>query len=337
MQLQGEEKLKHILEKYKNENKDKKYDCMVGVSGGRDSTFLMWKLVTDYNMRVLAVHYDNPFNSLQATKNLDNTLKQLNIDCVKTSFKEGYHINETRKALEAWSHKPSHSMLPIICSVCKGWWPDFFKVAKDNNIGLIMIGSNPLETASFKEKSFGGARTYLKLSRMPNTMKKGIEELISNPRYLYKCSWSAVIKGFLMASHSSPIAKRLYKNIYVIRLFDYIKWDENEVLTTITENLNWKKAPEHESPWRFDCKLDHIKKYLYLKTIGVSELEDLFSKMIREGMISREEALKRLQTENETSIELVDEVLDIMNLKLSDLNWPKDWKFKQHKEIINAI
>lgn len=109
---------------------------------------------------------------------------------------------------------------------------------------------------------------------------KGISELKANPRYLYKCSWKAVAKGFLMASHSSPYVKWKYSDMTVLTLFDYIRWEENEVLFTIEENLGWAKAPEHPSPWRFDCTLDHIRKFLYLKTIGVSELEDLFSKMI---------------------------------------------------------
>ena len=69
----------------------------------------------------------------------------------------------------------------------------------------------------------------------------------------------------------------------------------------------------------------HIKKFLYQKTIGVSELEDLFSKMIRETMITREDALLRLENENKIPISLIENVLQTMDLKLSDLNWPQEW------------
>jgi len=59
MKVEGEEKLVDILEGFKK--KRSRYDCMVGVSGGRDSTYTLWKLVHDYQMRVLAVNYKNPF------------------------------------------------------------------------------------------------------------------------------------------------------------------------------------------------------------------------------------------------------------------------------------
>lgn len=327
MTTKGEEKFLEILNRHRNKNN--KYDCMIGVSGGRDSTFVMYKLVHDYKMRVLAAHYNNPFNSKQAIENLDNAIKQLNVDCIKWSFKKGYHISQTRKALKAWSRYPSHSMLPIICAVCKGWWPRFFQIAKENNISLIVIGSNPLESALFKEESFGGARTYYKFAKLPKIIKKGFTELIKNPRYLYSCSWSAVIKGFLMASHEAPFVRWKYKKIKVVMLFDYIRWNEQMVMSTITKNLGWKRDPEHHSPWRFDCQLDHIKKFLYKKTIGVSELEDLFSKMIREGMISRYEVIERLKTENKTPKHLVKAVLDKLDLKEKELKWPFTWQFDE--------
>ena len=325
MQVYGEEEFLKVIEPFQTKSKHNKYDSMIAVSGGRDSTYLMWKLVKDYNMRPLIVHYANPFTSQQAKINLENALNILNLDCVRWGFKEGYHINETKNALQAWSYNPSHSMLPIICAVCKGWWPDFFRIATENQISLIVIGSNPLETAGFKKKSFGGARDYHKISRLPKTITKGLYELMHNPTYLYKCSWKAIIKGFLCASHSSPYIRTRYKSIKVVRLFDYIRWDEKVIMSTIKENLGWEKAPEHPSPWRFDCKLDHVRKFLYLNIIGVSEYMDLLSKMIRENIITRDEAMERMRTENETPVELVAEVLDIMGLKIDKLNWPLEW------------
>lgn len=326
MQVQGEQPFRDILDQYRDPAK--KYDCMVGISGGRDSTYLLYNLVKKFKLRVLAVHYNNPFNSAQATRNLDSAVEQLGVDCIRWTYKPEFHVKETRKALKIWSKKPSHSMLPMVCAVCKGWWPHFFRIARENDISLVVIGSNPLESASFKEGSFGGARTYHKLSRMPKTLLKGMGELAGNPGYL-TCSWPAVTKAFLMASHDSPYVHWKYPDVRVVRLFDYLKWDEQEVMETISRELGWQKDPEHDSPWRFDCRLDHIKKFLYSKTIGVSELEDLFSKMIREGMMTRERALERLVTENAVPLPLVEDILGRMDLKLEDLDWPAEWKFTE--------
>jgi glycerol dehydrogenase-like iron-containing ADH family enzyme len=73
--VMGESALLEILNEYRNKCKNKEFDCMIGVGGGRDSTFLMWKLAHEYKMRVLAVHYDNPFSSEQATRNLESAAK----------------------------------------------------------------------------------------------------------------------------------------------------------------------------------------------------------------------------------------------------------------------
>ena len=59
MKILGESELIETLEIHKA--KKNKYDCMVGLSGGRDSTYTLWKLVKDYKLKVLAIHYDNPF------------------------------------------------------------------------------------------------------------------------------------------------------------------------------------------------------------------------------------------------------------------------------------
>lgn len=327
----GEKGLLSIIERHKDINKGNEFDCMIGVSGGRDSTFLMWKLVNDYKLRVLAAHYDNPFSSIQATINLESAADQLGVKLIKWKYpNKNWHVDETRKALTIWSKKPSSAMLPIICAVCKNWWPYFFKIANANNISLIVIGSNPYESATFKEASFGSARTYSKLSRIPKTVSKGFGELRKNPGYL-KCSWKAVIRGFLLASHASPWAKAIYGKYEVIRLFDYIPWDENQVLQTISENLGWQKDPGHPSPWRFDCRMDHIKKFLYTHMNGVSELSDFLSKMVREGKISRDEALKRLAMEDVTPVSLVEDVLSEMDLSTKQLNWDNNWFQPQPK------
>ena len=317
IQTKPEKKFRKILDNYRTKNN--KYDCMIGLSGGRDSTYVLWKLVNDYKMKVLAVTYDNPFMSEQAKKNIDNTVSRLDIDLVKWGFKEGEHKKATKKYLKIWSKKPSSILIPLVCAHCKSWWPGFFKIAKENNIKLIVIGSNPLETASFKKKGLGGARTYHRFTNIPRILYKTIREVVKNPRYL-TTSWRMVLRMYLGASHSTPYMKWRYKDIHVERLFDFFRWDEKEVESTIKKNLGWKKSPEVESSWRFDCRLDYARRLMYAATVGSTELRDLFSKMIRENVLTREEALKRLKNEEPVKKEVVNDVLGAIDLKLDDLH-----------------
>jgi hypothetical protein len=317
MQVQGEKKLIDFLNLYRG--KKGKYDCMVGISGGRDSTYTLWKLVNDYKLKVLAIHYDNPFTSEQAKRNMEKTAEILGIDIIKWSFPEGEHLNATKKAMKVWSHHPSSMMIPIVCAHCKNWWPTIFKHARENEVSLIVIGSNPLETASFKKAGLGGARNYHKLSNIPNVITKSFKELMANPRYLTNVSWPLVLSMYLGASHSSPYLKWRYKDMTVIRLFDYIKWNESEVESTITNHLAWKKSPEVASSWRFDCRLDYVRRRMYESTVGVTELRDLLSKMIREGMITREKALERLKVEDHIPLSVIENVLSMIEMKVPDI------------------
>lgn len=317
MSVQGEETLIEVLDQFRG--KRGKFDCMVGLSGGRDSTYTLWKLVNDYKMKVLAIHYDNPFTSEQARRNMQRAAEILGVDIIKWSFPEGDHVNATKKALKVWSYHPSSIMIPVVCAHCKNWWPTIFKHAREREISLIVIGSNPLETASFKKKGFGGARTYHKLSNLPNIIGKSLKELTANPRYLTHISWSLILSMYLGAGHTSPYLKWRYKDMTVIRLFDFIKWDEAEVESTIKSNLDWQKSPEVSSSWRFDCRLDYVRRKMYASTVGVTELRDLLSKMIREGMITREKALERLKVEDHIPLSVIEDVLSNLDMKVSDL------------------
>jgi len=70
IEYKGETGLEELLDTYRNRNKGEKYDCVVPVSGGRDSTFTLYELVEAYDMKVLAYNYDNGFVSEQAKLNL---------------------------------------------------------------------------------------------------------------------------------------------------------------------------------------------------------------------------------------------------------------------------
>lgn len=71
--------LEVIVAKIKKEGKGKKYDCVLGVSGGRDSTFMLYTAVK-LGLRPLAVHFDNGWNSDLAVQNIKNVCNKFNID-----------------------------------------------------------------------------------------------------------------------------------------------------------------------------------------------------------------------------------------------------------------
>lgn len=75
----GELMLQGIIVELKKAGKGKKYDCVVGVSGGTDSSFLLMKCL-EWGLRPLAVHYDNTWNSAIATENIRKVTSALKVD-----------------------------------------------------------------------------------------------------------------------------------------------------------------------------------------------------------------------------------------------------------------
>mgnify|MGYP000359353235 CR=1 FL=1 len=76
---EGQKKYEQIITQLKTDGKGKKYDCILGVSGGVDSTYLAY-LAKEAGLRVLCVHFDNGWNSELAVKNIQNIVEKCGFD-----------------------------------------------------------------------------------------------------------------------------------------------------------------------------------------------------------------------------------------------------------------
>lgn len=76
----GEEKIDKLIAQIKKRGKNKQYDCLIGISGGVDSSYVAYLVKKKYGLRVFAVHLDNGWNSELAVANLEQILKRLDID-----------------------------------------------------------------------------------------------------------------------------------------------------------------------------------------------------------------------------------------------------------------
>ena len=76
----GEEKLEKLIEKIKLKGKNSRYDVLIGLSGGVDSSYVAYVIKKKYGLRAFAVHLDNGWNSELAVSNIEKTLDKLGID-----------------------------------------------------------------------------------------------------------------------------------------------------------------------------------------------------------------------------------------------------------------
>ena len=77
---EGKARLQKMVDEMKAAGRGKKYDAIIGVSGGCDSSFLVHEMKEVYGLRLLAAHFDNTWNSTIATENIHNVLEKLNVD-----------------------------------------------------------------------------------------------------------------------------------------------------------------------------------------------------------------------------------------------------------------
>jgi len=303
----GEAELIRTLDSFRNTGH--KYDVAVGVSGGRDSTYLLLKLVKDYGMRVLAINYENPFTVPQARANIENAIKTLNVDIVRFGDKNDRHKRVFKKTATAWFKNPSPALIPIVCIGCKPAWFEIYRIAKQHGVRCIASGGNPFEAISFKKELVGISRDETP-ERAFFKYVYSLREMLENSAYFSPICLQTLMKSYLFGNPYS-IGLRLYeRNMTWVEMFSYIEWDEREIVPRIKTELNWDSPPHLESNWRFDCRVKHLVDFMYVKTLKMTDKDDFYAKMVREGLMTRDEALHRLQSENKLYMDEIELLLD---------------------------
>jgi hypothetical protein len=309
------EKFRRFLEEAirKREQNGSKYDGLVPISGGRDSSYVAWEV--SKHLKILCVHYDNPFSSSQTRVNVDHLIKTIKADVITFNHPNDRHVRSFKANLKAWLKRPELATMGLMCLACKPMYLEFFKIARRNNIGLIIDGSNPNEATTFKIEARGGKGDKSVLSWKALTNVGG--KVTRNWRYFRACNFIPAVHTFLSINGNTPYLRWRYPDITKLGYFYFHPYHEKEINGCL-QDIGWKKASDNKSPWRFDCEIDSLKNYLFQELIGATEKDDLFSKNIRWGLMTREEAMNRLE-EGGVNVDIVERVLDKVQMKLSDL------------------
>lgn len=297
-----------------------KYDAIVGVSGGKDSTYVAYYLQKEYGLKILGVNYDIGYRSEYALRNLDTLVNRLDIDLVTLRPNPGFlhrlFANFLRKRGE-------------FCSVC-------------NNLGYLIIasfafqqsqllGCAPLVVGGWsKQYEFqpGVSVTNMKyfFSHLDDDL---VQELYAQP-FIDK----NVVKVFRKVGDPRQALVGTEANRQMgafalrgIQLPDYIEWNVLEFPAILKRELGWQQPPNmHDS--HFDCTLFPIKEYLKHRKYGLTQETIKNSRLIREGLMTREEGLQRTEMEQSTEPEELAPFLKNADVDREDINWDGDWSTK---------
>lgn len=319
-EVKGEEELSRLVHSMRGE----KYDCVVTLSGGRDSTYVLYYAMKILGLRVLAFSYDNGFRHVQALKNIRTACTLLGADLMESRSRDNLNSRITSHALRVTIPFGPGASCQLMCRPCyNGGLAFLYSVAERYSIPFILWGDSLIEKISFipvRDEILGFKRPirYFFSARG-----------ISFYRFLHLLIEQ---RNESLPSGNSRFDVRYPKlknpQIQEIHLFDYIEWDRREIKRAITEELGWEKPPEKLSTWRFDCHLHSLVNYCHKKAVGFNHDIDGLSNMVRAGKMDRTEAVDLIEQgfdSDEWNEELEYVVRDILRLSEKDIAVMKSW------------
>ncbi|MDA2935702.1 N-acetyl sugar amidotransferase [Patescibacteria group bacterium AH-259-L05] len=258
---EGEKKFYEIVEQIKLAGKNKKYDCVVGVSGGTDSSYMIYKAV-ELGLRPLAAHYDNTWNTDIATENIYKVLKKLNVDLYT-------HVVDNKEMDDIFLSFFKASVPELDAPTDLGLAEVLYRAADKYGIKYILEGHSfmaegvsPLGTMYFDGKYIDDIQKKLgtyKIKTFPNM------------KLLTFLKWI------------------LLKRIKKIRPLWYIKYSKEEAKKFLEKKFNWMYYGGHHLENRMTA---FFHSYYLPKKFGIDNRDHSLSASVRAGKITREQALE---------------------------------------------
>lgn len=259
------QKLKEIVDKIKKDGKAKKYDCVIGVSGGIDSTYVAY-LVKNLGLRPIAVHLDNGWDSELALSNIENTLERLGIEL------DTYIINwEEFKDLQLSFLKAStpdaeiptdHAIVSLL-----------YRSAIKYNIKYIILGLNIASEAILPWRWSSGHGDW---------------------KYIYSIHKKFGKLKLRTFPHYNLLNKFFYKSIKrltIINILDYINYNRKDAIKLLEDELSWRDYGDKHCE---SIYTRFFQSYILPKKFGFDKRRAHLSSLICSGQLDREEALQEI-------------------------------------------
>ena len=265
--INREKELESIIKKIKLKGIGRKYDCLLGVSGGVDSSYLAY-LCSIYGLRPLIIHFDNGWNSELSVLNIQNLLDKLGFDFETLvinwdEFKD-LQLSYFKAGVVDLEFPTDHAILASM-----------FKIAKKHKIKFVLSGHNVVTEGTYLPKSW----VHSKLDYL-------------NLKDIHKQYGSIKLKTYPYLS----FIKRLY-NFYnsqfeYIQLLNLLEYNKFEVKKKLVSELSWKDygGKHFESIFtRF------YQGYILPNKFNIDKRVFHYSCLVQSEQITREQAIKLLQ------------------------------------------
>ena len=265
----GDKALKEIIKKIMRKGKGKDFDCLMGMSGGIDSSYLLYVMVKHYGLRPLVFHVDAGWNSQIAVNNIERLVDGLGLD-LYTEVINWEEIKDLQLAF--FKSGVPHIDVPQD----HAFFATMYKFASRHNIKYILTGGNystecirnPLEWMYYQSDSIQLRDIYKKF---------GTGKLKDYP--VSNILWHKVYLPYV-------------KKIKLIRPLNYVPYNKDEAMQLLVDKFDYQKYPQKHFESRFTR---FYESYWLPKKFGYDTRKVQYSSLILTNQMSREEALEKLK------------------------------------------
>lgn len=303
------EELFKLLEPYR---KQSGLECIVPFSGGRDSCFGLHLIVNELKLRPVTYTYDWGMVTDLGRRNISRMCAKLGVENIIVAADISLKRKNIRMNLEAWLKSPNLGMMAMLTAGDKHFFRYAEEMKKQTGVQLNLWGINPLEVTHFKT-GFLGIKPDFEEDRVYShgVMKqlryhaKRFRAMMDSPGYFNSSLWDTLSGEY----YRSFTEKKDYYHI-----FDYWRWDEEEVNSVLIKEYDWELAPDTTTTWRIGDGTAAFYNYVYYTVAGFTEHDTFRSNQIREGQITREKALELVTEENRPRYQNIRWYLDTLGM-----------------------
>ncbi len=317
--------VEQIITGIRNRGMGHPYDCLVGISGGRDSSYLLYLLTQKHGLRCLAAYYRTPFTPNVINENVHRMVRYLDVDLVELEISQEEHRRTAQELVRLWAEESTPVLANLACAPCKMLSRETFRVANQQQIPTIVYGGSKYETfqlsaaappSSARSNRLDSLRDQFR--NMLATSWRGVSALLQSRR-LWRYLPIGVQASILFVNPHTPYLKLRYRNIQAVDYFFIAEWDADAAQSALDE-MGWRLPDYSNSAWRADCDFAEVKNAMFAKMTGVNYLDAYFSNMVRAGAMDREEALLRLATEGLPSPQRIANVATVLEIPEEELS-----------------
>ena len=310
---ENKKKFEKILEVIKLKGKKNKYDCLIGLSGGIDSTYCLY-IAKQLGLRPLAVHYDNGWVTDVAKKNIQKTVQRLNVDIRE--------VGSSHEDIMRYHRACIRASIPETCMPCEvGIVSAIYDVAVKENIKYIILGT------SFRTEGINPLRWHYLDGAYFNDVLRKFDKLDDKARKFNKLTISKMFYYIVV------------KGIKSIQLPLYINYRNDNIKEKLKEELGW----EYGGRAHFDCCYKPFGGKIEAR-FERNPVKTLLSALVRTGEMTRAEALAKLNepysAEDTNSVDYCKEKLGLTDEEIQKIMKlePKTFlDFKTYFPLVNML